>query len=150
MYRWETFSISPEGGLVENVASLKQGIEMPGSAARLVNFEPSIDGGYRRINGYTKFSATEVTGTGQIFGVAFFEGSSIAVRNGNIYESAGGVWSNIATGRTHTTKHPQMKTDPSCSAATDATDTDRVRQRHTRHRTTSQQVNTHMHTHTLF
>jgi len=103
--RWETFSISPEGGLVENVASLKQGIEMPGSAARLVNFEPSIDGGYRRINGYTKFSATEVTGTGQIFGVAFFEGSSIAVRNGNIYESSGGAWSNIATGRTHTTKH---------------------------------------------
>jgi len=104
-YRWETFPVQPEGGLVQNIASIRQGIELPGSAARLVNFEPSINGGYRRINGYSKFSATEVTGTGQIFGVAYFDGSVIAVRNGNIYEGTGGGWTSIATGRTHTTKH---------------------------------------------
>ena len=104
-YRWETFSVQPQGGLVENVAKLRQGIELPGSAARLVNFEPSIEGGYRRINGYSKFDAAEVTGTGQVFGVAYFRGAVIAVRNGNIYRSTGGGWTSIATGRTHTTKH---------------------------------------------
>jgi len=104
-YRWETFPIQPEGGLVENIASLRQGIELPGSAARLVNFEVSIDGGYRRINGYTKFDPNIVTGTGLIYGVAYFEGDVIAVRNGNIYESTGAGWSAITSGRTHTTKH---------------------------------------------
>lgn len=104
-YRWETFSVTPQGGLVENVASLRQGIELPGSAARLINFEPSIDGGYRRINGYSKWDSAEVTGTGQVWGVTFFDGSVIAVRNGNIYESNGSGWSSIVTGRTHTTKH---------------------------------------------
>lgn len=104
-YRWDTFPVAPQGGLVQNIAAIRQGIELPGSAARLVNFEPSINGGYRRINGYSKFSATEVTGTGQIFGVCYFDGTVLTVRNGNIYTGTGGGWTQIATGRTHTTKH---------------------------------------------
>ncbi len=103
-YRWETFSIQPQGGLVENIAALRQGMELPGSAARLVNFEVSIDGGYRRVNGYSKFDANEVTGTGTIWGVAYFDGAVIAARNGNIYQSSGSGWSSIASGRTHANK----------------------------------------------
>lgn len=52
---WETFPIEVKGGLVTNISPLQQGITAPGSARRLVNFEPSIEGGYKRILGYTKF-----------------------------------------------------------------------------------------------
>lgn len=52
--RYQTFPIMCRGGLVSNIARLQQGIEMPGSARMLDNFEPSIEGGYRRILGYTE------------------------------------------------------------------------------------------------
>lgn len=52
---WETFPIEVRGGLITNISPLQQGITAPGSARRLVNFEPSIEGGYRRILGYDKF-----------------------------------------------------------------------------------------------
>ena len=103
--RWETFPIEVGGGLNTSDPPIQLGLKSPGSATQLVNFEPSIKGGYRRINGYAKWDTNAVTGTGQIFGVAFFDGSVIAVRNGNIYQSVGSGWSSIATGRTHTTKH---------------------------------------------
>jgi hypothetical protein len=37
---------------------LQQGINAPGSARTLRNFEPSIEGGYRRIEGYTKYNSS--------------------------------------------------------------------------------------------
>jgi hypothetical protein len=52
---WETFPIEIKGGLVTNISPLQQGITAPGTARRLVNFEPSIEGGYKRILGYNKF-----------------------------------------------------------------------------------------------
>lgn len=58
--RWETFPIEFKGGLVTNLSRLQQGIKQPGSARELINFEPSIKGGYRRINGYTKYSSAHV------------------------------------------------------------------------------------------
>lgn len=58
--RWETFPIEFKGGLVTNLSRLQQGLKQPGSARELVNFEPSIKGGYRRINGFTKFSSSYV------------------------------------------------------------------------------------------
>jgi hypothetical protein len=52
---WETFPIEIKGGLVTNISPLQQGITAPGTARRLINFEPSIEGGYKRILGYNKF-----------------------------------------------------------------------------------------------
>jgi hypothetical protein len=52
---WETFPVEVKGGLVTNISPLQQGILSPGSARSLVNFEPSIEGGYRRIQGYNKY-----------------------------------------------------------------------------------------------
>jgi hypothetical protein len=52
---WETYPIEIKGGLITNISPLQQGITAPGTARRLVNFEPSIEGGYKRILGYTKF-----------------------------------------------------------------------------------------------
>jgi len=51
----ESFPVEFKGGLVTNLSPLQQGINMPGSAATLKNFEPSITGGYKRILGFSKF-----------------------------------------------------------------------------------------------
>tara|TARA_R110000737_G_scaffold352867_1_gene400739 strand:+ start:3191 stop:5191 length:2001 start_codon:yes stop_codon:yes gene_type:complete len=61
---WESYPIEFTGGLVTNLSRLQQGIKMPGSARELVNFEPSIKGGYRRINGYSKYSLSPVPSHG--------------------------------------------------------------------------------------
>jgi hypothetical protein len=51
----ETFPIQFNGGLISNMSPLQQGLQMPGSARILRNFEPSIEGGYKRILGYDKY-----------------------------------------------------------------------------------------------
>jgi len=53
--QWNTYAFEFTGGLVSNISPLQQGIKLPGSARVLRNFEPSIEGGYKRILGYTKF-----------------------------------------------------------------------------------------------
>ena len=55
MDRWQTYPVEFRGGLVTNLSPLQQGIQEPGSARVLRNYEPSIDGGYKRILGYQKF-----------------------------------------------------------------------------------------------
>ena len=47
-----TFAASCLGGLVLNQDPLTQGGQLPGSALRLINYEPALNGGYRRISGY--------------------------------------------------------------------------------------------------
>ena len=64
--RWETFPVELTGGLVSNLSRLQQGIQKPGSARVLQNFEPSIKGGYRRINGYIKFDSAPVPAYGDV------------------------------------------------------------------------------------
>ena len=56
----ETFPIEFKGGLVTNMSPLQQGINSPGSARVLKNFEPSVEGGYRRILGYTKYNSSVI------------------------------------------------------------------------------------------
>lgn len=55
---WQTFPVEFRGGLVTNMSPLQQGINAPGSARELRNFEPSIEGGYRRVQGYNKYNET--------------------------------------------------------------------------------------------
>lgn len=57
---WESFPIELKGGLVSNLSRLQQGIKSPGSARILTNFEPSIKGGYRRIDGFAKYSPNSI------------------------------------------------------------------------------------------
>jgi len=54
----QTYPVEFKGGLVTNMSPLQQGINAPGSARILKNFEPSIEGGYRRILGYTKYNSS--------------------------------------------------------------------------------------------
>ena len=57
---WQTFPVEFRGGLITNMAPLQQGINSMGSARELRNFEPSVEGGYRRIQGYSKYNETFV------------------------------------------------------------------------------------------
>lgn len=58
--RWETFPVELSGGLVSNKSRLQHGLQQPGSARSLQNFETSIKGGYRRINGFVKYDSNTV------------------------------------------------------------------------------------------
>lgn len=92
---WQTFPIKFEGGLTTNVGRIEQGIQFPGSATILQNFEADIQGGYTRVLGYQKYSTTAVTGTGQIFGViALSPSEALAVRDGKFLYSSGTTWTN--------------------------------------------------------
>jgi hypothetical protein len=61
---WQTYAFEFRGGLVSNLSPLQQGIGLPGSARLLKNFEPSVDGGYRRIEGFDKYDSTVVPAFG--------------------------------------------------------------------------------------
>jgi hypothetical protein len=69
--QWQTFPVEMRGGLITNVSPLQQGINFPGSARSLINFEPSIEGGYRRIEGYNKFDEDPVP----LYGEPLVQGS---------------------------------------------------------------------------
>ena len=71
--RISAYKVSCLGGLDTNRDVLAQGELYPGSATQLINYEPSITGGYRRISGYSNNYGT-VPGTGSTLGVAVAEG----------------------------------------------------------------------------
>ena len=94
----QPLSVSMSGGLVKNKDAFTQD---PSTATSLINLEPSIDGGYRRINGYAKFHADVVPGAGVVLGVGGFAGEVIACRGDNVYASNGvAAWSLITSART--------------------------------------------------
>lgn len=66
------FRVTSIGGLNTNKDVLSQGENEPGSAYSLINYEPSTNGGYRRISGYANNYGT-VTGTGSVLGVMVAE-----------------------------------------------------------------------------
>ena len=65
----QTFVSVCAGGLVTNVDPLTQSNALPGSAVRLINMEPSLEGGYRRISGYENSYGT-LPGAGKVLGLA--------------------------------------------------------------------------------
>ena len=62
---WQTYPFEFRGGLVSNLSPLQHGTQAPGSARLLKNFEPSVDGGYRRIEGFDKYSSSFVPAYGE-------------------------------------------------------------------------------------
>jgi hypothetical protein len=62
---WQTYPFEFRGGLVSNLSPLQHGTQLPGSARLLKNFEPSVDGGYRRIEGFDKYSSSFVPAYGE-------------------------------------------------------------------------------------
>lgn len=94
---WNTFPIEVTGGLITNVPPLQQGLTAPGSGKMLVNMEPSIEGGYKKILGFSKWSTHPITSASRVMGVAAVaEGDAIAVAGGKYYLSASrGAWSEL-------------------------------------------------------
>ncbi len=103
MDRWKSAAIQCTGGLVLNLDSLTQGTNLPGSAIVLQNYEPALEGGYKRITGYSKYSSTEVTGTGTnpVLGVKVGVGGVVACRKTDspldyaLYYGTGTSWTKI-------------------------------------------------------
>lgn len=90
---WDTYPLEFTGGWRTDLGRLNQGIVAPGSATTLQNYEPSIDGGYRRISGYSKFDPNPVPGSGPIIGVVVLdEARTLILRNGVYYMSSGVGW----------------------------------------------------------
>ena len=92
-----------EGGLVLNRSTFMM---QPGEALELENFEPDIQGGYRRINGFAKYVDAVVpqtsSSTEPILMVATFGDKVLAARGTSIFSAdpAGSSWTSIDSGRT--------------------------------------------------
>jgi len=97
-----------EGGLVLNQSTF---IMKPGQALELTNFEPDIDGGYKRINGFSKYVSAIVPFTSnageEVLMVASFASKVVAARGTSIFQAtpAGSSWTSIDSGRTSAGKY---------------------------------------------
>ena len=97
-----------EGGLVLNKSTFMM---QPGEALELQNFEPDVDGGYRRINGYSKYVSAIVPFTSssaeKILMVATFGSNVLAARGTNIFSATpgGSSWTSRDSGRTGAGKY---------------------------------------------
>ena len=98
---WQTHSFEFKGGLITNLSPYQQGFQAPGSARILRNFEPSIFGGYTRIEGYAKFDTNAVTNTGVIRGIHRYNGNVYAVRGNDLFRSSGSGWTQISDSSTY-------------------------------------------------
>ena len=85
---WQTYSFLFQGGLITNLAPYQHGIQAPGSARILRNFEPSVFGGYRRVEGYTKFDIATVPNSGNIRGIVRYANSVYAARGNDLFKSS--------------------------------------------------------------
>ena len=85
----QPFSFSCEGGLVLNQPTFNM---QPGQALELQNFEPDINGGYRRIDGFKKYINHIVpqtaASTEKVLMIAEFANKVVAARGTKIFSSA--------------------------------------------------------------
>lgn len=96
--QWNTFPVKFEGGLITNQGRLEQGLQFPGSATQLQNYEPSIQGGYSKVLGFSKFSASVVPGSGIVFSVIALANNEVLALRSNIYQyGTGGAWTSKNT-----------------------------------------------------
>lgn len=91
--RWSSSTIVCSGGIVLNVDALTQGKTLTGTARVLQNYEPALEGGYKRLLGISKYDSATVSGSGAILGVKAALGGVFACRGTNIYYSTGSGWS---------------------------------------------------------
>jgi hypothetical protein len=77
----QSYKLVCSGGLNSNENHLDLSDNSPGAATRLVNYEPGLFGGYRRIEGYDEFDndygevtvSGQLTGQGKVLGLAIFK-----------------------------------------------------------------------------
>ena len=97
-----------EGGLVLNKSTFMM---QPGEALELRIFEPDIEGGYRRISGFSKYVSAVVPSTSsateKVLMVASFGDVVLAARGTSIYSATpgGSSWTSRDSGRTSAGKY---------------------------------------------
>jgi len=97
-----------QGGLVLNRSTFMM---QPGEALELQNFEPDIEGGYRRINGFSKYVSAVVPSTSsdseKVLMVATFGDLVVAARGEKIFTATAGgsSWTERDSGRTSASKY---------------------------------------------
>ena len=77
----QSYKLVCAGGLNSNENHLDLSDNSPGAATRMLNFEPSLFGGYRRVEGYDEYDpdygevtvAGSSTGQGKVLGIAIFK-----------------------------------------------------------------------------
>jgi len=114
---WQTYPVEFRGGLVTNLSPLQQGLNQPGSATILQNFEPSVEGGYRRILGYRKFDSNALSNSGLVRGLLRFDSQVFASRGSGIFKSTGGGYTAI----TGSTAFPASTATAKVNGATSST-----------------------------
>ena len=94
MARSQPYTVACDGGLVKSANQIDL-LKTPGAARELRNFEVSIEGGYRRINGYAKFGGSSgvqpTGGATNILGVTPYADGVVATAGTNIYFSQDGI-----------------------------------------------------------
>tara|TARA_R100000234_G_scaffold15667_1_gene8547 strand:+ start:1629 stop:3617 length:1989 start_codon:yes stop_codon:yes gene_type:complete len=141
----QTYAFEFKGGLISNLAPIQQGVQQPGTARILRNFEPSIEGGYKKVKGYTKFDSAIVpgfntpkvhgasqSGTTLIIGNVHFTpvaGDTLTITgvSGTYTVASGGVSHSTTTKRTTLTLTTSLDSSPADQAnvtfTTDSTKT---------------------------
>jgi hypothetical protein len=133
--RWSTYAFEFKGGLVSNLSPLQQGVQAPGTARVLRNFEPSVEGGYTRIKGYDKYDSNfvppygtvKVHGSGQTGTTLVVGDVSSAPQQGDTFTitgvtgtytiATGGVSYNSSTKRATLTLTTSLASSPADKAA---------------------------------
>lgn len=101
MDRWTQGIVVLSGGLDSSSSPIQQGITSNGSARALINYECLVGGGYKRTNGYSAYSDTEVPGDADtpVLGVHPFHEGVIATRlnstSVDINYSTGSSWTTL-------------------------------------------------------
>lgn len=109
--RWQSKVVICKGGLVLDTDALTQGTVTPGSARILQNYEPALEGGYRRIDGYSKYDSAELaTGSDKkVYGVKVaFSGVFAYADTGTsndyrLHYSTGSGWADVSGAARSTT-----------------------------------------------
>jgi len=92
---WETLPLKFEGGWRTDLGRLDHGVQAPGSATILKNMEPSVDGGYRKMQGYAKWDAADVdpTEVGNVLAAIVVASDTVLALKGTTWRtSAGAGW----------------------------------------------------------
>ena len=94
MARSQPYTVACSGGLITSANSIDL-LKTPGVARELRNFEVSIEGGYRRINGFTKLGAGDAVrptgGAATILGVQPYADGVVTTAGTNVYFSQDGI-----------------------------------------------------------
>jgi len=116
--RFQNIKVPCRGGLIENVELLEHGLieQLLGTASQLINYEPSLEGGYERIKGFQKYSTTTVPGLASsplLGGKVAHDGVYVSRKNTgstsmDVFYGTGSTWGtklNSANLSTSSTKH---------------------------------------------